>query len=699
MPEYNSSNKFTKNNLINSNELTLQKIVQLLFIIVIFGEYIFDFTTKGFAINNFLVIFVVLIPVGTILFLSFVSHNFKVTLSNQPYLLYSGLFILNWLIDAYLGIQVINHSLAIIFCVIALIKFKSIKQLLLYISFSTILYFTYIYFEKGENEQLYFIIFFSLNFGVALILIINILSERRYSFFEKSISSIFNNLSEPILILSEGDLSISYCNALAEKIIKSTKAEIDEKSITFNSLISPDSRVEFEDIITRLKLGEFQNWDGEMEMLTVSGEKIWVFFRLNVVRFPDNEKYIIKITDISKSKSDEVKIQEALLKTEQQNLELLSNKKAIINVMEDLQRERDKAYLYAGDLQKFQLAVENASDHIVITDPEGITLYSNPAASRITGFTKEEIINSKAGKLWSLPMPHEFYADFWDVIKNQKKTYEGEIQNKRKNGEKYYAQFSISPILNEKKEVVFFVGIERDVTKAKEIDKIRKEFVSVASHQLRTPLTSIKWYIEMFQEDTANLSQTQKDILNEVESSNQRMISLVNDLLNVSRIETGGKYSITKTFGNIITTISDTINEQQVLAKNRNISINFNNNGFNEFLMNFDKPKLYQALSNLVSNAIKYSYENSSIDIIFERTNETEITIKVEDHGIGIPENGKNRIFDKFYRAENAVKVQTDGTGLGLYFARTIVLDHGGQMWFDSIEGQGTTFTMKIPVN
>jgi signal transduction histidine kinase len=136
-----------------------------------------------------------------------------------------------------------------------------------------------------------------------------------------------------------------------------------------------------------------------------------------------------------------------------------------------------------------------------------------------------------------------------------------------------------------------------------------------------------------------------------------------------------------------------------VLASKRQIVINFDKGGFGEFMMNYDKSKLYQSLSNLVNNSIKYSYENSTINVYFEKINESEISIKVQDQGIGIPESGKHRIFDRFYRAENAIKVQTDGTGLGLYFARAIVQDHGGQMWFDSIEGKGTTFSVKLPIN
>jgi PAS domain S-box-containing protein len=580
---------------------------------------------------------------------------------------------------------------------ISLIKSKTIPQILLTILIGLVGYLLYLSTEDVQINGSNLTIFISLFIGVSILQGVKIITDKRYSTFEKSISSIFNNLSEPIFIVNEKTLEISYCNSYAKDILKCSDAN-QVHQIPFSSLIAPDSINIFNGIVGRMRSGVNKDWNGELELLSLTGEKIWVLFKINLVRFPNDEKFIIKITDISQTKFYEEKLKESLIESEKQNSELQSTKKAIINVMEDLQLERDKAFSFADDLEKFKLAVENASDHIIITDPEGITLYANAAVSKITGYPIQDIIGTKAGKLWSLPMEKEFYVNFWDVIKNKKKIFEGEIQNKRKNGEKYFAQASISPILNEKGEVEFFVGIERDVTKAKEIDKIRSEFVSVASHQLRTPLTSIKWYLELLHGEDSNLTDSQKDIFREIEGSNSRMISLVNDLLNVSRIENGEKYKIEKTWEDIIKLLKTIVADQQLIAQNKKITIRLDSGGFEEFMMSIDKAKLYQSISNLINNAIKYSYENSTIELIFKQESNQEVYISVVDHGIGIPEAGKGRIFDKFFRAENAVKVQTDGTGLGLYFARAIVIDHGGKMWFDSVEGQGTTFSLKLPI-
>jgi len=698
MPEQKQSAKLNQNSqAIDTSELLLQRVLLVGLTILFLIQFVLDLSTREVTLPITLIIFSIVFIFGALFVLSYKSQKFKMIFSSKQYLIYALAFIVNFVIDQLFNNHTLNHSLAIGLGMIAIIKSESIKQILVNLFISCMAFYFYNNVVEADLNTAYFSIYLSLGIGVSILQGVKVITEKRYSTFEKSISSIFNNLSEPIFIVSKRTLNVDYCNSFARAILKCREGQM-ETGLPFFKYIAPSSMPIIKDIIKRMDEGLYKDWEGEIEMITVTNENIWVLFKINKVRFPDDEKFIIKVVDISKSKFYETRLKDALVKTETQNKELESTKRALINVMEDLQLERDKAFSFAGDLEKFRLAVDSASDHIVITDPDGIVLYANPAVTKITGYTVEETLGTKAGKLWSLPMDKEFYEKLWDTVKNQKKIFEGEIQNKKKNGEKYFAQVSISPVLNEKKEVEFLVGIERDITKAKEIDNIRSEFVSVASHQLRTPLTSIKWYIELLHEGNENFTDAQRDIFKEIETSNSRMITLVNDLLNVSRIEKGEKYVIVKEWGNIIEVLKSVSADQQILAQKKNINIVIDTSGFNEFLMSFDKPKLYQSISNLINNAIKYSYENSTIDLVLKQNSNNEILISVSDHGIGIPEASKGRIFDRFFRAENAIKVQTDGNGLGLYFARAIVQDHGGQMWFDSVEGQGTTFTIKLPI-
>ena len=675
---------------VNQKELSTSRILLVSIVIVYFTQFIVSTLSIQVNISNILVLSVIGILSLVIYITSYKNNSIQVILASKQYLLYLYFFTINHLVMLTFGDAGINSTLSIGIILIGITNAKNFLQLIIFMVVGLSLHLLC----TGGQFSIVFLTFY---IGVTALQIVKLTTNRRYLESEKSIGGIFSNLSEPLIMANKKTMIIDYCNRYATDILRS-KEKIENQNIKLSTLIAPNSCQKFMEVIKQLNSGALVNWKGEIELQALNNEKIWVLFNINIVRFPNDEKFVVKITDISQIKSYEGKLRKSLEESEASNIELGSTKRAIVNVMEDLQVERDKAYSLADDLEKFKLAVENASDSIVITDPEGITLYANSSVVKLTGYTKEEVIGSNPEELWASSMGENFSANLWDVIKIQKKTFEGEIQNKRKNGEIYYAQLSVSPILNTKGDVEFFVGIIKDITKSKEIDKVRSEFVSVASHQLRTPLTSIKWYIELIQEDDKNLTDAQKDIFKEIAASNNRMISLVNDLLNVSRIETGEKYKMEKKWENIITLLKTVLQDQQIIAENKKIKIYLDNGGFEEFMMSFDRPKLYQAVANLINNAIKYSRNDSTIDLSFRQNGDNEVLISVIDHGIGIPEEGKNRVFQKFYRAENAIKIQTDGTGLGLYFTKSVVVDHGGNISFDSIEGLGTTFIIKLPI-
>ncbi|MFC1609295.1 PAS domain S-box protein, partial [Patescibacteria group bacterium] len=203
------------------------------------------------------------------------------------------------------------------------------------------------------------------------------------------------------------------------------------------------------------------------------------------------------IRDFKLTMEEKVNNQTLDIRTKRDSLE--KQQRAILNILEDVEREKVRSEDLAHDLKKFKMAVDNASDHIVITDIDGVILYANEATEKITGFSVDEVVGKKAGdsENWGGVMDKEFYDGMWEVLKEKKKPFVGEMENKRKNGERYDVVASISPITNNKGDILFFVAIERDITKEKEIDRAKTEFVSLASHQLRTPLSAISWYTEM----------------------------------------------------------------------------------------------------------------------------------------------------------------------------------------------------------
>jgi PAS domain S-box-containing protein len=392
------------------------------------------------------------------------------------------------------------------------------------------------------------------------------------------------------------------------------------------------------------------------------------------------------------------KVNEQTKEIIQKSKESEKQQSAILNILEDVEEEKIKSESLAQDLKKFELAVDNASDHIVITNPDGVTLYANKAVERITGFPHKAIIGRRSGARgnWGGQMPREFYNKLWKTIRDDKKTFAGEIKNKRKSGEFYDAYVSISPILNDEREVIFFVGIERDITKEKEIDRAKTEFVSLASHQLRTPLSTINWYSEMLLDgDVGKLNDEQENYLKEVYKGNQRMVELVNALLNVSRLELG-TFAIDPEKAKIVNIAKSVVNEMKPQIKARKIVFT---NKFAENLpeMMLDKKLIRMVIQNLLSNAVKYTPEGGKVDIQIAKKGR-DVEMKVLDTGMGIPKRQQSKIFSKLFRADNVKESDTEGTGLGLYIVKSIVEHSGGKVWFESIEKKGTTFYVTLPL-
>ncbi len=350
------------------------------------------------------------------------------------------------------------------------------------------------------------------------------------------------------------------------------------------------------------------------------------------------------------------------------------------------------------ELEKYKMGVENASDHVVITDTEGNIIYANKGVEKITGFSQAEIIGKKAGskELWGGQMDSRFYEKLWDTIKYKKQNFTGEIINKRKNGERYTAMASISPVLDEKGEVKYFIGLERDITKEKEVDKMKTEFVSFASHQLRTPLSAMRWFSEiLLSGDVGKLTKEQKGVVENIQQSSLRMIELVGDLLDISRIESGRIIIDPKP-----TILSELIDgvirevEQKAKHKKQIITTHY---GKNIPTVNLDQSLIRNVFLNLLTNAIKYTPNSGEIRIEINREADYLIA-KVIDNGYGIPKDQQESVFNKFFRANNAIKIETEGSGLGLYLVKTIIDSSGGKIWFQSSEGKGTAFWIKLPI-
>ena len=347
------------------------------------------------------------------------------------------------------------------------------------------------------------------------------------------------------------------------------------------------------------------------------------------------------------------------------------------------------------ELEQYKLALDNASDHIVISDKAGKIVYANKAASKITGYSRDEIIGATP-RLWGGQMPKEFYERFWHTIKEEKKSFEGQLKNKRKNGDIYDAEIKVAPVLDEDNNIEFFVGIERDITHEKQVDRAKTEFVSLASHQLRTPLSIINWYAEMIEDGDAGLiTEKQKEYLKEITSASKRMTELVNALLNVSRIEMG-TFIVEPEKVVIQEVLEEVIKDLQQKIKEKNLSIE-KDIADPELAISADKKLLHVIIENILTNAVKYTQEEGKI-VIGQKKEDGTLVLWIQDNGYGIPKAEQNKIFEKFFRASNVVKKDTQGTGLGLYIVKSIMDQTEGTIRFESEEDKGTTFYIQLPL-
>ncbi len=247
--------------------------------------------------------------------------------------------------------------------------------------------------------------------------------------------------------------------------------------------------------------------------------------------------------------------------------------------------------------------------------------------------------------------------------------------------------------------IVLAVGklVINQVEQMAKLNKMKNEFISVASHQLRTPLSAIRWQTELLLSKlTVGLDDKQKEKLNNIDMLTARMTRLVNDLLDVARIDQGRLGLMIKETD--INAIIKGILKEAILplANEKEIKIVFDESIACPMVL-ADGDKMKMVFENLLSNSIKYTLKEGKVEINYKIEDE-EVVFSIKDTGVGIPQSQQDQVFSKFFRSSNVVRYQTEGTGLGLYIAKSIVEQSGGKMWFESEENVGTTFYFSLPL-
>src|SRR3990167_9105814 len=360
--------------------------------------------------------------------------------------------------------------------------------------------------------------------------------------------------------------------------------------------------------------------------------------------------------------------------------------------------------------EQFRMLVEDIRDYAVImldvrgyitTWNKGVEyIFGNRQAQMMLGVTEEEALGKTCTDIWTV------YDNKGDRIPSHSCLVPTVLRSGKRlvnsnyyfaSGRKYFpAAATTTPIILDG-ATIGTVTVIRDVTKEKEIERAKSEFVSLASHQLRTPLTAIKLFVEMLMSGSmGNLGGEQMDVLNNIEQSNEKMIQLVDNLLNVSRIETG-KMKIKLSTTNLHEFIKNCIKEAIPLAAASKCKILFKYKKSDPLTIKTDPNLMRQVMNNLLMNAIQYSPKHAKVWVTLDTNKDGEIIINVTDNGIGIPRESREKIFERFYRADNALKTKTDGTGLGLYMCKLFLEALGGKIWCEPRKGgHGASFYVAL---
>lgn len=353
----------------------------------------------------------------------------------------------------------------------------------------------------------------------------------------------------------------------------------------------------------------------------------------------------------------------------------------------------------ARSAARAEAILASIADGVLVTDGHGDITMLNQAGRELLGITDSigksviEVLPLEDGKETQLlPDEHPIYH----AVKGPKSVTTKNYLYVSPDFTKLWLAITTAPIVFDG-EVEGVVAVLRDATLEKQIDRSKTEFVSLASHQLRTPLTAINWYTELLLDHgVESLSEDQKSFVNQIRESSGRMNELVSSLLNVSRLELG-TFSVEPKPTDIAKIVQNVLAELQptIAQKRHTLTVELDKQLEH---VPVDENLMRIVVQNLLSNAVKYTREKGSITIKLYR-HYPEMRFEVVDNGYGIPQSQHDQIFTKLFRADNVVEDNLEGNGLGLYIVRSILEQTGGDVWFESEQNVGTTFYVSIPLS
>lgn len=359
---------------------------------------------------------------------------------------------------------------------------------------------------------------------------------------------------------------------------------------------------------------------------------------------------------------------------------------------------KERSVSAAEERARTDALFNSIGEGVIATDEFGKITRINPTALHILGFTEREVLHKWFPQkvvavdddnvpinLIDRPITQTFLSG---------KVITRKMNYRSKSGGIIPVSVTTAPILL-KNRPIGAIEVFRDITFENEVDRMKSEFISLASHQLRTPLSAIKTYSHMLIDGfMGDLEPPQRKALQTVVVATNRMNELISTLLNITRIESGS-ISIAPKQTNLQRVVDDVVKELQHTASAKNITLQVTCQTHSPMIRT-DNLIVKEIIANLVSNAIKYTSEDGKVSVQLA-TRGKNLVVSVADTGMGIPTQSQDQIFTKFFRAPNVLRRETSGTGLGLYLVKGLADQIGGKIWFDSIENQGSTFYLSLP--
>ncbi|MBU0497603.1 MAG: PAS domain S-box protein [Candidatus Thermoplasmatota archaeon] len=358
--------------------------------------------------------------------------------------------------------------------------------------------------------------------------------------------------------------------------------------------------------------------------------------------------------------------------------------------------------------EKYSGFFKTSRDATFITSKEGRMIEGNDAMMELLGYkTKDELLKIGVSEHYENPEDRKRHIQ---IIEQQGYTKDYSVNLRKKDGRIINTLITSAVIKNKKGKVTGFQGTIRDITekkrvedkirqqniKLKKLDRVKSDFLNVTSHELRTPMSAIKGYIQMIMKQTlGNITEEQKKALNIVLRNTNRLDNLIQDILDISRLESGTmKFLPNPT--DISTLAKEVVETMQSFADTKNIKIQlYLDNDLPT--LTIDKDRIKQVIINLLHNAVKFSEPNSNIEVN-GWVNSKRVELEVRDYGEGIPEREKEQVFKTFYQVDSGVDRKFGGAGLGLSISRGIVLAHGGNIWVADVEGKGASVQFSLPL-